>query len=116
MSEPITLTRKQAAKIIAATHPDYKGRKISLRFTETVTFMDTNWGGGTCNIYAAMNTEGITSTLRVPAPHLNLIEGATINLPANVLIVKHVIFCGTDCGLVIYSNPANAPKLLQAGA
>ena len=106
------VTRKQAENIIKATFPEYRGRKIKVEFRPEVTFYDTNWGGGSRNQYAAVKADGTKARLNVPAPWLNVVEGATVPLPADVLIVEHSIFCGKDCGLTIYANPVNLPKWL----
>lgn len=108
-----SLTRKQAEKIIKASFPEYKGRKIQLELTDKVTFSDTNWGGGSRNRYAAIAHDGRTDRLDFSgiAPWRNPIEGRTIDLPPGVLIVEHTIFCGKDCGLRLYLNPASAGTL-----
>ncbi len=108
-----SLTRKQAEKIINASFPEYRGRKIQLELTDKVTFSDTNWGGGSRNRYAAIAHDGRKDRLdfsRV-APWNNPIEGRTIDLPPGVLIVEHTVFCGKDCGLHLYLNPASAGTL-----
>ena len=114
MNATVKLTRKQAKAIIEASFPNYTGRKITVEFTEKVTFSDTNWGGGSRNQYHAINANGRTARLHAPAPWVNPVEGKTIELPADVLIVKHSMFCGQDCGLRIYAHPVNAPKWLTA--
>lgn len=108
-----SLTRRQAEKIINATFPSYRGRKIRLELTKQVTFCDLNWSGGTRNSYAAIAHDGRTDRLDMSrvAPWANPIEGRTIDLPPGVLIVEHSIFCGKDCGLHLYLNPASAGTL-----
>jgi hypothetical protein len=108
-----TLTRKQAAKIIAATFPNYKGRKIRLEHVAKVTFSDTNWCEGSRSQYAAMATNGQSEVLNMKgvAPWNNPIEGKTFPLPPGYLIVEHTIFCGKDCGLTVYMNPDSAGEL-----
>lgn len=112
--DAIKITRKQAAEIIKATFPNYTGKKIRVEFTSKVTFYDTNWSGGTRNVYAAVKADGRTARVNVPAPWINAIEGKTFDLPADILVVEHSFFCGKDAGLTIYSNPVNAPKWLEA--
>ena len=112
-NEVQTLTRKQAAKIIAATFPNYKGRKIRLERAESIRFTDTNWDGGSRNTYAAMAFDGRSENLDLSrvAPWSNPIEGRSFPLPPGYLIVEHSIFCGQDMGLRIYMNPASAGEL-----
>ena len=95
--------------------PEYKGRKFAVEFTPTVTFYDTNWGGGSRNVYTAVSSDGRTATLSVPAPWINTVEGKTIEMPVDVLIVKHSFFCGKDMGITIYASPLHMPKWLESG-
>jgi len=112
---PTLLTRKQAKPILDATFPAYRGRKIKVKFTETVNVNDTNWSGGTRNQYQAIGADGLVVdlTANVPAPWVNPIEGTKIELTENFLIVEHSHFCGKDCGITIYSHPSNSPKILE---
>ena len=38
----------------------------------------------------------------------------TIPIPPGAVVVKHTYFCGKDCGLTIYINPADMPAQLTA--
>lgn len=115
MNQTFKITRKQASTIIDATFPEYNGRKVRIEFTHFVTFSDTNWGGGSRNSYSAVRSNGVVANLKVPAPWINPVEGMVIELPADVLVVEHSIFCGKDCGITIYANPVHLPKWLPAG-
>lgn len=53
MNHRIKINKAQARAIVEATFPNYKGRKFSVEFAETITFCDTNWSGGTRNFYYA---------------------------------------------------------------
>jgi len=110
MNPTIKANKSQVRAILDATFPEYRGRKFKVEFTETVTFSDTNWGGGTKNTYVAVATDGRTARLNVPAPWFNAVEGARMTMSLNVLIVKHTIFCGKDLGITIYAHPAHMPK------
>jgi hypothetical protein len=112
--DTVKITRKQASPVLSKTFPEYRGRTIKVEFTDKVTFYDTNWGGGSRNFYHAVRADGRDSRLVVPAPWVNAIEGKSIELPADVLIVEHTIFCGQDCGITIYAHPTHAPKWLTA--
>jgi len=116
MSDPITLklTTAQARLFAKAAFPTYRGRKFKMIFTDKVTFYDTNWSGGTRNQYVAVNSDGRTAMLHAPAPWVNPVEGKTVELPENAVIVEHTIFCGDDCGLRIYVHPVHLPKWLPA--
>jgi hypothetical protein len=108
------LTKKQVKPILAATFPQYNGRKFKLVLTESVEFYDTNWSGGTCNRYQSIRSDGFVLNLRAPAPWNNFMEGQNVNLPKDALVVKWAHFCGKDCGITIYAHPDNAPKFLPA--
>lgn len=105
----MNLTRKQAKPLIERTFPEYRGRKITLLFQESLVLSNTNWSGGTKSWYAAVHLDGRTASINtdLTPPWDNPIEGQRVNVPLNVIIVQHRHFCGTDLGLTIYVNPAN---------
>jgi hypothetical protein len=109
------INKAQAQPVLSKTFPDYKGRKFSVEFVNSVTFYDTNWSGGTRNKYAFLASSGETATFNAPAPWSNPVEGKTVELPENVIIAEHTIFCGKDLGITFYMHPANAPKWLSDG-
>lgn len=110
--------KSDVAEIVKGTFPEYKGRKFLVRASEQVTFSDLNFSGGTRNQYRACAIDGASVeskfNMNSPAPWANPFEGKRIELPAGFLIVEHSVFCGQDCGLTIYANPADMPKLLAA--
>lgn len=109
----IKLTRKQAQPILKATFPDYNGRKIRLVYAEKITFSDTNWGGGSRNKYMGYRLDTAKAEMfNAPAPWNNPVEGATVEMPLNGVVVCHSHFCGQDVGITIYVHPDHAPKLL----
>ncbi len=108
------ISRKQAEPIIKASFPTYRGRKIQVEFTDRVTFYNTNWSGGTRSQYVALKADGRQAMLHAPAPWVNAAEGRTVELLPGVVVVKHTICCGEDCGLHIYAHPTFAPKWLTA--
>lgn len=113
MNATFKVTKKQVANVVNRTFPDYNGRKFTVEAAEKVTFYDTNWSGGTCNKYAAMTRDGQTGFFTAPAPWVNLLEGKTVDLPEDVIIVEHSHFCGHDMGLRFYVHPNALPKLLN---
>ena len=110
----LKLTSKQAAPIVKAAFPKYKGRKFNLLFTDTVLFHDTNWSDGTRNFYASVRTDGTVGRFASYSPWNNPVEGQTVQLPADVIVVQHTYYCGVDCGITIYAHPSLAPALLPA--
>ena len=115
MNHTMKLNKSQVRDILKATFPEYRGRTFRIEFTPTVSFYNTNWSGGTRNIYVAVWSDGRTAKFNAPAPWVNVIEGQTIDMPQNVLIVEHTIFCGKDLGITIYAHPVHLPKWLPRG-
>jgi len=109
----IKINTAQAKPFVEKTFPEYRGRKFLVEFSETVTFYDTNWGGGSQNKYKAVTFDGQVFGMNVPAPFCNPIEGSSLPLNSNVVVVEHSIFCGTDCGITIHAHPSLAPKWLE---
>lgn len=110
------ITRKEAKPIIAATFPEYRGRRINVKFSKEISFWDTNWGGGTKNTYKALNMEtSKVGAFYAPAPWINPVEGVTIELPENVLVIEHSMFCGHDLGLTIHAHPSREIMFLDGG-
>jgi hypothetical protein len=113
--DDIKVTKRAVKPIVDATFPDYRGRKFRVSFTKTVTFYDTNWGGGTRNTYRAVRMDGGQAN-ELPSfwPWANPVEGQTVELPADVVVVEHTIYCGQDLGLRFYAHPSRN-LLLTAG-
>ena len=109
---PIKVKRSEVRDIIDATFPEYRGRKIRVVFEDTMCFWDTNWGGGTRNVYKSLASDGRTASLNVPAPWVNVIEGQSTFIPRDALVVEHSIFCGKDAGITIHAHTSHAPAWL----
>lgn len=58
-------------KIINATFPEYKGRRIQCDITDTFSLYGTNWSGGTRNRYAIVRLSDMKSILIEEAHWLN---------------------------------------------
>ncbi len=111
----LKVRKGQVKDILAATFPDYRGRKFQIVFQESLRFYDTNWSGGSRNEYAFVAADGRTKHLAVPAPWDNVAEGQRVELTPNVLVVRHSHFCGKDMGITIYAHPCYLPKYLPEG-
>jgi len=114
MDTKIKVKKSQVAQIVNKTFPEYKGRSFYIEFTDAVTLWDTNWSGGTKNSYAALNWDGQVKHNPTPAPWMNQMDGETVTIGPDVLLVKHTVFCGHDLGITIYANPIYGPALLAA--
>ena len=106
----VKISRKQAQPILSQSFPDYTGRKITVRFTETVGFYNLNWDGGSKNEFVAIAADGRHEELTVAAPWNEPREGRRVAIPQDVLIVEHTYFCGQDAGITIYAHPCHAPR------
>lgn len=100
--------------IVAATFPAYDGRKFYVEVCETTNIYNLNWCEGTRNQYRAYRiSDGRVESpgLEHNAPWKQPAEGATVQVPPGILVVCHSHFCGRDCGITIYANPADVGAL-----
>lgn len=111
----LKLTSRQAKPIVSVAFPNYRGRKFNLLFTGAVRFDNTNWDGGSKNEYASVRSDGTVGRFAAYSPWNNPVEGQTVQLPADVIVVQHTYFRGQDCGITIYAHPSLAPALLPDG-
>ena len=120
MSPVIHIERAQVASLIAATFPDYTGRKFRVIASKLVTIMDLNWSGGSRSQYAGCTLDGMpTGNLAAwnqVAPWRNAAEGSQVEIPRGACVVKHSISCGKDVGLTFYVHPANMPTFIPERA
>ena len=117
MRNYIHISTKDVKQIIQATFPGYRKRKVTLVVTDSVTFTDLNWSGGTRSQYRACDIDGhpldLKHNLSGPPPWDNPFEGLKIDLPESAVIVKGGHFCGKPSTLYIYVHPNNIPKQLK---
>lgn len=111
----LKLTSRQAKPIVSVAFPDYRGRKFFMEFTGAVRFDNMNWDGGSKNEYVSIRRDGSVGRFESYSPWNNPVEGQTVQLPADVIVVQHTYYCGQDCGITIYAHPSLAPALLPAG-
>jgi hypothetical protein len=104
----------QVRPIVQATFPNYRGRTFKIEFVESHTMYDTNWSGGTCRMYVALNFDGQTARPRTGPPWANPAENFTVKLSTDRLLVCRRYFCGKDFGITIYAHPDLKPKFLPA--
>jgi hypothetical protein len=97
----------------------YNGRKFRLLIGESVTLTDGFWSGGSRTTWRAVELDTgravePTPALKNPPAFGGLPQAPTVEIPPNVAIFGHSIFCGEDAGLVIHIRPENAAALLPA--
>lgn len=114
----IKAKKSEIRALLAATFPEYAGRTFKIEPAKTVTFWNLNWSGGTRSQFRACSITGqkggTMDRYNAAAPWNNPAEGKTIELPAGAVIAEHSEFCGKDCGVTFYINPADLPALLPA--
>ena len=116
----ITVRPADIRAIIDATYPDYKGphAKVEVRATAEYHDYQLNWSGGSITYLKA---------LQVAAPGysntgFNVVDLRTVwgsgqgykgAIPADVMLVEHVISCGKDLGVrcIVSPNSQFMPRL-----
>lgn len=119
MTPAIKARRADVKAFVEATFPDYKGRTFKVKAASQVTLYNLNWDGGSRSQYRTCTLTGqrvgSADKWNAVAPWVNVAEGKTLDIPQGCAVVEHAYFCGKDCGLTIYLNPADLPKQLTAG-
>ena len=112
MNPTMKVKKADIKPILNASFPEYTGRTFEVEFTNAVRFSDTNWGGGSRTYYRFVNMDnGMSEALAVPAPWNSPYEGKRMELPENIVVVAHSIFCGKDCGITFYAHPSRSRML-----
>lgn len=113
---PVKLSKASFKPILAAIgRSDYNGRKFRARAQKSysVNNGDLVWGGG---------SRTTVWFLRVEAGRLEVVDardalpnalrdGAatfSADIPANILVVEHSVFCGVDAGYTLIAAPRTA--------
>jgi len=110
-SLPAPRSDPRVKAILAATFPDYRGRKVRVAMWSSPLHLDLSWSGGTVDKVAVIDfVGGRIGHLRVPAPWSH---GAAdpVDCPAGAMLVVRSYFCGTDAGVTIYCRPADVGLL-----
>ncbi len=114
----ITIEAKTVKKIIDATFPDYKKRKVYVSASESVRLYGLNWDGGSRSQYRACTINGETNGKHIDmsrqAPWNNQYEGLEINIPPDCVIVSGGVFCGKTATLHLHVHPSNMLKFITA--
>jgi hypothetical protein len=112
-------------RILAATWPDYAGRKVELLITDKVHLSSYTGEGGSWNEWKALELGefriadvechgGLSAHVAGPGSLAwNTAFEATRMVP-NIAYVGRIHFCGKDMGVRIVIHPDNAVKMLEA--
>lgn len=113
MTATIKARLAEVRSVVRATFPDYRGRSFRVVPSGKVTFADMHWSGGTRSEFKAVQLDGL-KVAPVPAwsPWESPTEGRTVDIPRGILVAEHSRFCGKDCGINIYCNPADLRPML----
>lgn len=117
MNDAIKVTKadKTVKRIVEAAFPEYKGRKIKVEVATRPLDVADYWDGGSRSYFVFLNIQTLAK-MPVPSQGMNdrKVAGANaVTLPPGFVCVEHSIFCGKDCGIRIYVNPADMPKAIQ---
>lgn len=110
----VSRSDKTIKAILAATYPEYKGRKITVIPATSYQMMDY-WSEGSRHFvkaYALVNGRVAASSSAAQTPWRGEAH-ARVAVPVGILLVEHSIFCGKDCGITIYVNPENLAAALE---
>ncbi|MGW8177472.1 MAG: hypothetical protein ACWGQW_01560 [bacterium] len=100
-------------KIIAATFPSYRGKKIKLS-TDVPSRLDSYWDGGSRDYFGFYQlSTGTTYDVDSNHPFFESNRPRHLEkLPPGIVLVKHSIFCGKDMGITIYANNDDLTPML----
>ena len=93
--------------------PAYKGRKVRVS-NYIPTSLDSWWDGGSRDYYVFYQpSTRKTFSVHSNHPFFESTQPRNLNeLPEDVLLVRHSIFCGKDIGITIHIKP-DQTKLLE---
>ena len=102
-------------KVFHATFPAYTGRKFHIS-TSIPTQLDSYWDGGSRDSYSFYNLQtGETYAVHTNHPFFEKDQPRKLNeLPPDVVLVEHSIFCGKDHGLTLYARAETITPMLPA--
>ncbi|HEX6984884.1 MAG TPA: hypothetical protein VF170_05880, partial [Planctomycetaceae bacterium] len=110
MAAPVAVSRSVPVvrRALAATFPDYRGRKVRVAAFDRPLSLDLSWSGGTVDKVALIDVRnGRIGHLRVPSAWA---RGAhdPVDCPPGAILVVRSWFCGVDSGVTFYVRPDDA--------
>jgi len=103
-------------RIVQATYPSYRGRKVSIVPQHCPLNVRSYWEGGSRDyfVFLRLDTFAVASMPAQSAFDKPVTGADAVTLPAGIVCVEHSIFCGKDCGIRIHVNPENLVAMLPA--
>lgn len=114
MNQSIKISKLDAfaKSLVKDSFPDYKGRKFSVRSTDSVD-ITSFWDGGSRSTFTAVDL-ATGRTVNLPEQAYGAARSPARMIPYNIVIIEHAIFCGKDCGITFHVRPDNLTRLLPA--
>lgn len=93
-----------------------KKREVVIEVTDTVSFYNTFWDGGSKNSYKAVRLlDGKVAELAVgSSPWNSIAEGKSVTLEPGIAVIEESIFCGKVMSLRIHLHPDNVAPFLPS--
>jgi hypothetical protein len=112
--EKVSKANPMVKRLLAATFPEWKGRKVKVCLWKGPQRLQNYWDGGSRSYYVAVRvTDGAVSNFGTDNPFVQS-SHADVDLPSGVILVEHSIFMGKDSGVTIWVNPQDLPPMLGA--
>ncbi len=109
-------------RLVAATFPDYTGKKYAIDTAETVD-VRSYWDGGSRDYYAVARImpDSTIQSMEIPQmsmhdPHYVGADRVPTNMWENMVIVRHSYFCGKDSGITFIVHPSMITRGLLPSA
>lgn len=106
-------------RLLAATFPEYRGRKVRVRSWRGPMVLENYWSEGSRSYYVAVRvTDGSIADFGTDNPFLRQ-SHEPVDLPAGVLLVERSIFMGRESGITVWGRQetleaGETPRLLEA--
>jgi hypothetical protein len=111
---PVSRAHPAVKAALAATFPNYRGRKVRVALWTAPLHLDLNWSGGTKDTVVLIDmANSRVGRLVVPSPWA---RGAAdpVDCPPDAVLAVHSYFCGVDAGVTFYVRPGSSAGLLGA--
>lgn len=105
---PVTKSHPAVKAILAATFPEWRGRKVRIVATDGPFHFSPAWDGGSRDVVHVVRlADGAVGAYPCDAPWSDTAQAARdgVKVPPGLAIVMHSTFCGKDAGVSIYVAP-----------